>query len=65
MSRKRRIGKWFDMLKKRRYDELMSDDFQAFTSYTVVNGEGYRNLVEDQYVSYDEADQNQETHLKS
>ena len=65
MSRKRRIGKWFDMLKKRRYDELMGDNLQSITSYTVVNGEGYRNLVEDQYVSYDEADQSQETHLKS
>lgn len=48
MSRKRGIAKWFDTV-QRRQDESLDDETELFPKYTIVNGERYRNLADNQF----------------
>lgn len=65
MSRKRGIAKWFDTIKRHRFDEFAEDSAESFTTYTVVNGERYRNLVANHFTGYDEVDDSQKSRYEN
>ena len=56
MNRKRGVVKWFNRLKGFGFIRPDGGGPDVFVHYSVIRGEGYRNLFEGDVVQFDEVD---------
>ena len=56
MAKKRGIVKWFSRLKGFGFIETEAGEGDVFVHYSAIEGEGYRNVNEGDYVDFDEVD---------